>query len=110
MTGYLDEQYSLSGRAAVVTGGSTGIGRALAEALARAGATVAIVARRAAPLAVEAARIDEAVGRAGAAHAFAADLTDRSELARVADGIEATIGPPLDPGEQRRHQRATAPG
>ena len=91
---HLTDRFSLDGRVAVVTGGSSGIGRALAEALAGAGATVAIVARRAAALAVEAARIDEAVGRSGAAHAFAADLCDRTELARVADGIEATVGPP----------------
>ena len=47
---YLEELFSLSGRVAVVTGGSSGIGAEMAAALARAGARVVLVARDAARL------------------------------------------------------------
>ena len=43
--GFLEDLFSLTGRVAVVTGGSSGIGAGMAAALARAGAQVVLVAR-----------------------------------------------------------------
>lgn len=47
---YLQSMFGLEGKLAVVTGGSSGIGRAMANALGMAGASVVLVARRAGPL------------------------------------------------------------
>jgi len=71
---------SLTGRVALVTGASSGIGAAAAEALAGAGATVAIVARRADRLDSLAARIAE---RGGSALCLPGDVTDE----KVAQGV-----------------------
>ena len=62
MTRFLDSLFSLAGRHAVVTGGSSGVGLALATALGRAGASVLLVARRAELLAAAADRLrDEGI-------------------------------------------------
>jgi NAD(P)-dependent dehydrogenase (short-subunit alcohol dehydrogenase family) len=55
VSGFLEELFSLRGLVAVVTGGSSGIGRAIAAALCGAGASVVLVARGERAL-------DEAVG------------------------------------------------
>ncbi|KUL85426.1 hypothetical protein ZTR_06989 [Talaromyces verruculosus] len=47
---YLHSLFGLSGRVAVVTGGSSGIGREMATALGMAGATLVVVARRPGPI------------------------------------------------------------
>ncbi len=49
-TAFLDQLFALRGKTAVVTGGSSGIGQAMACALGRAGASVLLVARRQAEL------------------------------------------------------------
>lgn len=71
--------FSLEGRRALVTGGSTGIGRAMAGALAEAGAEVVLVARTEADLASAAASIGPR------ASWVAADLTEPGGIERVCD-------------------------
>ncbi|WP_306214643.1 SDR family NAD(P)-dependent oxidoreductase [Actinoplanes sp. RD1] len=99
MTGsYLDRLFGLDGRTALVTGGSSGIGRAMAAALRGAGASVILVARRPEPLA--------AVSRELSASFLTADLADRADVARVAaeagtvdilvNAAAVNLRPPLD--------------
>jgi NAD(P)-dependent dehydrogenase (short-subunit alcohol dehydrogenase family) len=73
----------LDGRTALVTGASSGLGRRFATVLARAGARVALAARRTDELAALAREI--AAG-GGVAHAVAMDVTD---VASVRAGVAA---------------------
>ena len=72
----------LSGQVALVTGGSQGLGRAIAEALAANGATVALVARSADKLADVAAGIVHAGGKA---EAFPCDVTKSESIQQVVE-------------------------
>jgi 3-oxoacyl-[acyl-carrier protein] reductase len=79
----------LRGRRALITGGSRGIGFAVAEALAAEGAAVGLVARDAAGLAAAAERL----GPRGVPVATAvADVTDTPGLKRAVDDIATTLG------------------
>jgi NAD(P)-dependent dehydrogenase (short-subunit alcohol dehydrogenase family) len=80
----------LTGKTAVITGGSRGLGEAMAKALAEAGASIALVARDRARLESVRAAIAE---RGGAASVFTADVTRESDVARVAEAINAHFGP-----------------
>jgi 2-dehydro-3-deoxy-D-gluconate 5-dehydrogenase len=75
--------FDLTGRRALVTGGSGGLGRAMAEGLAGAGASVAVLGRSE--------RTDE-VGRRLGGIAVRADLGDRAELQRGFDEAVARLG------------------
>jgi NAD(P)-dependent dehydrogenase (short-subunit alcohol dehydrogenase family) len=74
---------------AVVTGASKGIGRAIAGALGRAGARVALVARKADPLEQTAAALREQKIDAAA---FAADVSDERQVEQLAVDIAARFG------------------
>ncbi|MFB7861718.1 SDR family NAD(P)-dependent oxidoreductase [Streptomyces sp. NPDC056069] len=88
---YLDDLFSLSGRTALVTGGSSGIGKAIARALARAGAKVVIVARREAELK---AAVDELTGLGATAAWVSGDLGTREGVRAVAEEAAAVHGEP----------------
>jgi gluconate 5-dehydrogenase len=81
--------FDLSGRLALVTGSSKGIGAAIARGLAEAGAAVVLNGRDAAALEAARARLAEAGHRA---HAAAFDVTDPAAVARAVEGIETEIG------------------
>lgn len=81
--------YNLTDKVAVVTGGSSGIGRAIARRLAREGAKVLIVARKEADLKVTAdgyPTISYLVG----------DLTDEATVTAIAGRIDSEYGGELD--------------
>lgn len=80
----------LRGEVAWVTGASRGIGRACAEALARAGAKVALSARNPEELAKAAEAIRS---QGGEAFAFPLDVTDRQAIENCASRIGETVGP-----------------
>jgi 3-oxoacyl-[acyl-carrier protein] reductase len=96
----------LNGRVALVTGGGTGIGAAIARAYAAAGASVTVTGRRVAPLSEVVATIERA---GGAGWAAPADVTDLDAMQRATDATverfgrldivvaNAGIAPPLAP-------------
>lgn len=83
------ELFDLSGRIAIVTGGSRGIGSAIAEGLASAGASVIIAARSADEVEKAVATI-RAMGLAAASHPV--DVTSRASVQQLAADVLKQFG------------------
>jgi 3-oxoacyl-[acyl-carrier protein] reductase len=81
--------FDLTGKVALVTGASSGLGVRFAEVLAENGAASVLVARRADRLAALARRIEAAGGRALAVEA---DVCDRAQMAAAFDAAEKAFG------------------
>jgi len=81
--------FDLSGQVAVVTGGGRGIGREIALALARAGASVAVAARSAHQVQATA---DTIICSGGRAMALPVDVTDQLGVAQAIAMVQARLG------------------
>lgn len=89
---YSNPLFDLTGRTALITGSSQGIGLALACGLARAGAAVVLNGRDASKLATAAAAVTAAVPGAEVGTAVF-DVTVAAEIGREVERIETTIAP-----------------
>jgi NAD(P)-dependent dehydrogenase (short-subunit alcohol dehydrogenase family) len=82
---------NLTGRTAVITGGSRGLGEAMAKSLSESGAAVALVAR-------DTKRLDQVrdaiAGQGGTAVIFKADVTDEKQVAVLAEAVNQRFGAP----------------
>ncbi|USU07763.1 SDR family oxidoreductase [Sphingomonadaceae bacterium OTU29MARTA1] len=80
---------TMTGKRILLTGGTTGIGRAMLIAFARAGARVVTLGRDAAAL-DEALEVARACG--GELHGLTADLARREDIARIFDAVDERLG------------------
>jgi NAD(P)-dependent dehydrogenase (short-subunit alcohol dehydrogenase family) len=86
-----DNLFDLTGRSAIITGSSRGIGRAIAERLAEHGAKVVISSRKAEPCQEVADAINHRFG-AGRAIAVPANIASKEDLQRLADSTNDAFG------------------
>ena len=84
-------QFDLKGRTAVITGGSRGLGEAMAKALVDSGAQIALVARDRARME----RVRDDIAAIGAvAEVFVADVTEEHDVAKLAEAVKGRFGNP----------------
>ncbi|HET7794798.1 MAG TPA: SDR family oxidoreductase [Rhizobacter sp.] len=83
--------FSLTGKVAIITGSSRGIGKAIAERMAEHGAKVVISSRKPEPCAEVAAAINTAHG-AGSAIAIPANISSKDELKHLVDETTRQLG------------------
>lgn len=88
---YLTRLFSLAGRTAVVTGGSSGIGKEIALALGQSGAKIILVARREPPLA---ATVEQLKQLGVPTTSISADLAHLADLNHVISRIKSAHGVP----------------
>jgi NAD(P)-dependent dehydrogenase (short-subunit alcohol dehydrogenase family) len=88
MDSYLNQLFSVQGKVALVTGGATGIGRMMAEALVRAGAHVMICSRKAEHCEVVAAELNK-LDATGSAEGFGADLGSEDGVVAAAEAVKS---------------------
>jgi 3-dehydrosphinganine reductase len=85
----------INGKCAIVAGGSVGIGRAIADELARLGANIFLIARREGPLAASTNELKRAaVSPSQRFGYFAADVSDWNAVGEAVKAAEAECGPP----------------
>jgi NAD(P)-dependent dehydrogenase (short-subunit alcohol dehydrogenase family) len=85
------DRFRLDGRRALVTGGARGLGRVIAQALAEAGADIAVSGRSREACEAAASEIAAATGRR--ARGFAADVIEAAQVTRLVSEVEAELGP-----------------
>ncbi len=80
----------LAGKTTLITGGGSGLGKAMALRMASLGAKVAVVGRRSEPLQQT---VDEIAAAGGTAAWASADVRDSAAVAAAFDAVEAKLGP-----------------
>ena len=84
--------HTLKGRTALITGASKGLGKAMALALAQAGASIALVSRDGTRLNDVAQQIRDG---GGSAEVFVADVSDEAQVAKVRAAFSEKVGSAL---------------
>ncbi|MGH1350843.1 MAG: SDR family NAD(P)-dependent oxidoreductase [Methyloligellaceae bacterium] len=85
---YLDTLFALNGKKALITGGATGIGRMVAEALVQAGAHVMIASRKAEDCAKVAEELN-AMDASGSAEGFGGDVSTEEGITALSNEVKS---------------------